>query len=170
MYDRFNGILKINSKFVERISKGFLNKIMLAFLYLPGEVSANMKAIVKKSVPCSRIVIKQITNPESKIILRKSMRLLFRNRRPLGLTPFFWAIPSSPKGPSGAHLSSSLPMSNVPGPLQTDKFGLVYGTHNVYAVDGSVLPNLPAQNSTFTIMANAHRIATEFGNKAKGKE
>ena len=167
---RFNGIFRINSKFAERISKGFLNKFLLAFLYLPGQVSANMKAIVKKSVPCSRIVIKQITNPESKIILRKSMRLLFRNRKFLGVTPFFFAIPSSPKGPSGAHLSSSLPMSNEPGPLQTDKFGLVYGTHNVYAVDGSVLPDLPAQNSTFTIMANAHRIATKFGNKAKGKE
>ena len=138
---------------------------MLAFLYLPGSISAKMEATVRKTAPRSTISIKQITNPNSKIILRKSMRNLFHNREALGLTPLFLGIPSSPKGPSGAHLSSSLPMSNDPGPLQTNKFGLVHGTSNIYAVDGSVLPNLPAQNSTFTIMANAHRIATEYGNR-----
>ena len=138
---------------------------MLSFLYLPGCYSAKMQATLRKGLPRSIISIKQNTNPNSKIILRKTMLKLFHNRAALGLTPLFFAIPSSPKGPSGAHLSSSLPMSNDPGPLQTNKFGLVHGTSNIYTVDGSVLPNLPAQNSTFTIMANAHRIATEYGNR-----
>jgi choline dehydrogenase-like flavoprotein len=56
-------------------------------------------------------------------------------------------------------------MSKNPSPLQTDIFGRVHGTSKVFAVDGSVLPSLPSQNLTFTIMANAHRIATEFGLK-----
>ena len=56
-------------------------------------------------------------------------------------------------------------MSNNPGQLGTNKNGLVHGTRNIYAVDGSILPKLPAQNSTLTIMANAHRIAMEYGKK-----
>ena len=163
IYDRFNDLIKINPKFAEGLTKNFLTKFMLAFLYLPGSSSAKMNAILKKSSPRSIISINQIKNPKSKIILRKSMLKLFNMRKALGLTPLLLTLPSSPKGPSGAHLSSSLPMSNNPGPLGTNKNGLVHGTRNIYAVDGSILPKLPAQNSTLTIMANAHRIAMEYG-------
>src|SRR5207247_7939782 len=50
-------------------------------------------------------------------------------------------------------------MSARPGPLQTDPTGVLFGTKRVHVVDGSVLPDLPAQNSTLTIMANARRVA-----------
>jgi choline dehydrogenase-like flavoprotein len=37
--------------------------------------------------------------------------------------------------------------------------GAVAGLEGVYVVDASVLPSLPAKAHTFTVMANAHRIA-----------
>jgi choline dehydrogenase-like flavoprotein len=58
-----------------------------------------------------------------------------------------------------------LTMRKYISPLQTNIFVRAHGTINVFAVDGSFLPSLPSQNLTFTIMANAHRVATEFGLK-----
>lgn len=165
IYDRFQEIIKINSKFAKKMSEKVFSKILLAFVYLPGEVSAKMKIEVGKSSSGTSIIIKQNRHPNSRSIIRKSIWHLYRNRTALGMTPLPLAFPSTPKGPSGAHLSSSLTMSKNPSPLQTDIFGRVHGTSKVFAVDGSVLPSLPSQNLTFTIMANAHRIATEFGLK-----
>ena len=165
IYSRFNDLLKIKSKFAKGLTNKIITKFVLAFLYLPGCASAKMKASVKKTTPLSVISIKQKRNPNSKIILRNSIRNLFNNRRALGLNPLFIAIPSSPEGPSGAHLSSSLPMRTNPSQLETNKFGLIHGTRKIYAVDGSSIPTLPAQNSTLTIMANAHRIAIEYGKR-----
>jgi choline dehydrogenase-like flavoprotein len=165
IYDRFQEILNINSKFTEKISENVLSKILLSFVYLPGEVSAKMKIEARKTNSVTNIIIKQNHHPKSKSIMRRAIWNLFRNRVALGMTPLPFVFPSTPKGPSGAHLSGSLPMCKNPGQLQTDIFGRIHGTSKVFAVDGSVLPSLPAQNSTYTMMANAHRIATAFASR-----
>jgi choline dehydrogenase-like flavoprotein len=56
------------------------------------------------------------------------------------------------------HYSGTLPMSTKPSKFQTDASCKLYGTQNVFIVDGSVFPILPAKNNTFTIMANAMRV------------
>lgn len=162
--DRFTGLLDWMPSYAKKMSERFLTNFIVAFLYLPGEVSAKMSASVRFGEPHSTVIINQRTSKVSKMILRKTIAHFFKNRQALGIMPLLQTIPSTPAGPSGAHLCGTLPMSKKPGPLQTDKFGRVHGTRMVYAVDGSVIPHLPAQNSTFTIMANAHRIATDFGN------
>ena len=53
-------------------------------------------------------------------------------------------------------------MKKYPKKLETSINGLLYGTNNVYITDGSTVPYLPSQNSTMTIMANAHRIASNY--------
>ena len=53
-------------------------------------------------------------------------------------------------------------MREEPGPLECDSFGRLHGARRLFVVDGAALPTLPAQNSTYTIMANAHRIGTAF--------
>ena len=52
-------------------------------------------------------------------------------------------------------------MSKEPTFLQTYTNGLLWGCKAVHIVDQSTFPSLPAQNSTYTAMANAHRIATD---------
>ena len=53
-------------------------------------------------------------------------------------------------------------MKKNPKILETSLDGLLHGTNNVYITDGTSMPFLPSQNSTMTIMANAHRVATIY--------
>jgi choline dehydrogenase-like flavoprotein len=60
---------------------------------------------------------------------------------------------------SGVHYAGTLPMKDRPEKYQTDKDGRLFDTRRVYIADGACFPALPAKNLTFTIMANAMRIA-----------
>jgi choline dehydrogenase-like flavoprotein len=61
---------------------------------------------------------------------------------------------------SSIHYAGTLPMSAAPGPYQLYPDGRLFGTRAVYVADGACFPHLPAKNLTFTIMANAMRIAS----------
>jgi choline dehydrogenase-like flavoprotein len=61
------------------------------------------------------------------------------------------------------HFGGSLPhrVARADGPLTTDRVGRLRAWSRVHFVDASVFPTVPATTFTLTIMANAHRIATE---------
>ena len=61
---------------------------------------------------------------------------------------------------SSIHYAGTLPMTRDGHALTTQSDGLLRGTRSVYVADGSVFPYLPAKGLTFTIMANANRVAT----------
>ena len=63
--------------------------------------------------------------------------------------------------PMGAsvHYSGTLPMTREKRELSVSASGQSYDFSNLYVIDGSVMPFLPAKNLTFTLMANATRIA-----------
>ncbi len=63
--------------------------------------------------------------------------------------------------PVGAsvHYAGLLPMSEKPRPWSTSKYGQSHDFENLFFVDGTTFPFLPAKNLTFTLMANAARIA-----------
>jgi len=59
------------------------------------------------------------------------------------------------------HSGGTFPMRQSPARLETDTLGQLPGLPGVHFVDASVLPNIPATTITLTVMANAHRIATQ---------
>ena len=63
--------------------------------------------------------------------------------------------------PMGAsvHYAGTLPMRAEPAPRTTAPDGRSHDFENLWLVDGSTFPFLPAKNLTFTLMANAARIA-----------
>jgi choline dehydrogenase-like flavoprotein len=63
---------------------------------------------------------------------------------------------------TSTHFAGTLPMTDRDEPLTTDRDGKLRGTRAVYVVDGSVFPALPSKGLTFTMMANANRIATKI--------
>lgn len=63
-----------------------------------------------------------------------------------------------PMGAS-AHYAGMLPMSNDKRPYTTSKYGQSHDFENLWIADGATFPFLPAKNITFTLMANAIRIA-----------
>ncbi len=64
--------------------------------------------------------------------------------------------------PMGAsvHYSGTLPMSAQRQPWAVSPECRSYDIDNLFIVDGSVIPFLPAKNLTFTLMANAVRVAS----------
>lgn len=71
-----------------------------------------------------------------------------------------WAIKRVHPGyGSSIHYAGTFPM-RASGDLTTAPDGRLSGTRGVYLVDGSSFPYLPAKGLTFTIMANANRVAT----------
>lgn len=64
--------------------------------------------------------------------------------------------------PMGAsvHYAGTLPMSSSPGSHTTDAYGRSHVFENLFLADGATFPFLPAKNITFSLMANAVRIAS----------
>lgn len=60
---------------------------------------------------------------------------------------------------SSVHYSGTLPMSADRRPWAVSPTCQSYDIENLFVVDGSVMPFLPAKNLTFTLMANAVRVA-----------
>jgi choline dehydrogenase-like flavoprotein len=144
-----------------------LNAFAVAFVYLPGEDSTLATARVGAAAPGpGRIRIDARANPESRAILARLLAYLRRLRRPLGFTPVPGLVKSTPFGFHG-HLAGTLPMRESPGPLETDAAGRLSGTARVFVVDPAAFPTLPAQNLTFTAMANALRIASRLPEHAR---
>lgn len=148
---------------IQDLAWSVLNSLALAFVYLPGEDSTRATArVVAAATGPGRVRIAASPNPESRAILARLLAHLRRLRRPLG----FWPVPGLVKGtPFGfhGHLAGTLPMRTSPGPLETDASGRLSGTTRVFVVDPAAFPTLPAQNLTFTAMANAMRIAASLG-------
>ncbi len=65
--------------------------------------------------------------------------------------------------PMGAsvHYAGAIPMSADRKPLTCSPHGQSHDFENLYFADGTSFPALPAKNLTFTLMANATRIAEE---------
>jgi choline dehydrogenase-like flavoprotein len=66
--------------------------------------------------------------------------------------------------PMGAsvHYAGTLPMSQSHSPATSTPLGASRDIRNLYFADGTTFPDLPAKNLTFTLMANATRIADEL--------
>jgi choline dehydrogenase-like flavoprotein len=65
--------------------------------------------------------------------------------------------------PMGAsvHYAGTLPMTREGGQYSCTEFGASRDVAGLYFADGTTFPSLPAKNLTFTLMANAARIAEE---------
>lgn len=83
--------------------------------------------------------------------VRRALRLLGAHA-PRGQTTVL------PRG-SSVHYAGTIPMSATDGEHTCRADGSVRGLENLVIADGAGFPSLPAKNLTFTLMANAVRIA-----------
>jgi choline dehydrogenase-like flavoprotein len=102
----------------------------------------------------------RITGESSPSRVRRIARRLATSAHLLGMTPIPGLLQAGTPG-KGNHVGGSFPMRREPGALESDVLGRPAGLEKIHLVDGSVLPSIPASTVTFSIMANAHRIATE---------
>jgi choline dehydrogenase-like flavoprotein len=99
-------------------------------------------------------------------MLRTVMARVARGARMLDLWPLIPALRLA-EGAKSYHIGSSFPHAARSGARPTsDLLGRVAPWARIHLVDASVFPEVPATTFAFTIMANAHRIATQAASAA----
>jgi choline dehydrogenase-like flavoprotein len=93
-------------------------------------------------------------------MLRSLLSSLMKVAPTLDLWPVLPMTSVSPAAKS-YHFGGSFPHGEERVGLGTDRLGRLDRWDNVHLVDAAVFPSVPATTFTLTVMANAHRIATE---------
>jgi choline dehydrogenase-like flavoprotein len=114
----------------------------------------------------TRLRIQYAPEPGEPERVRHAMRTLRRMLRRMGcFAPPFMTRPR-PMGAS-VHYAGLVPMSEDGGPWTATPEGRCRAFENVWLADGIGFPSLPAKNLTFTLMANATRIADHLGEQLR---
>jgi len=108
----------------------------------------------------TKLAINYLPEPSQHQMILNAVKRLRGALRELGSIVIPGTVLIRPIGAS-VHYTGTLPMSEKSGPLSTSKYCQSYDFENLYLVDGSTIPFLPAKNITLTLMANALRIAEE---------
>jgi choline dehydrogenase-like flavoprotein len=140
--------------------KQFLGRLMIAQGFIHSCHSGEIQLTLKKR---SDGVVTLLANPKRDMhtfwtVLKTGLKLL-SNTLATRTVPLLPGL-QYPKPGSGYHSGGTFPMSNNPGPLESDILGSLPSLPGVHVVDASVFPSIAATTITMTAMANAHRIAT----------
>ena len=92
-------------------------------------------------------------------MLGRVIQRISRNRSRLRAAPLGFLRQKASPG-RGYHSGGTFPMRASPSALESDVLGRPRGLERVHVVDSSVFPSIPATTITFSVMANAHRIAS----------
>ncbi len=90
----------------------------------------------------------------------RAARAVAARSRDFGFLPLLPMLRAGVPG-EGNHVGGIFPMRAAPGDQETDRLGRLKSLPGVHLVDSSVLPSLASTTFTYTVMANAHRIAAE---------
>jgi choline dehydrogenase-like flavoprotein len=106
----------------------------------------------------TELVIDYADDPAEPAIVADATRRTRRALRALGCVVPPGMTRVLPKGAS-VHYAGTLAMSRTPRPLHAAPSGRSWDFPNLWLADGATFPFLPAKNLTFTLMANAVRMA-----------
>jgi hypothetical protein len=140
-----------------------LGRVSILQGFLPSKYSGSLELRLENGGDISRnnrLVVYGCNNPTSKKIARKIVNRLAKVSLLLGSVPIVPFISLGQPGQS-YHTGGSFPMKQNPGDLECDVLGRLGGFKRLHIVDGSVLPTIAGSPFAFTVMANAHRIASE---------
>ncbi len=94
----------------------------------------------------------------ARAVVRRAALALTARMRDHGFLPLLPLLRAGAPG-EGNHVGGTFPMRARPAETETDALGRLAALPGVHLVDSSVLPSLSATTFTYTVMANAHRIA-----------
>lgn len=164
VFDQFSFIIHRLPRLIQKKVLDILYNTFIMFGYFHSNHSRTITAriIPSKGGGVASLEMKSLVNPKRKVMLKRWIKELKKHRRALDLYPMKMGLRITQPGFSG-HLAGSIPMRKLPSMWhETDRSGRLFGTQSVYIVDQSSFPSLPAQNVTYTAMANAHRVAKDF--------
>ncbi|HLP21884.1 MAG TPA: GMC oxidoreductase [Chitinophagales bacterium] len=110
------------------------------------------------SITGDKLFVEYILSKEEEQTVTSNEKDFFRTFRSLGLLPVSKVYPGHG---SSIHYAGTLPVSGAEDKFTTAENGRLHETKNVFVADGSCFKFLPAKGISFTLMANAERVANE---------
>lgn len=155
--------LRLSPRLVERLAQPLLSRLLFCQGYLHSDRSRAIQAELRGSDPNAPLELSPVGSADA--VERRVVAMLGRLRaiaRPLQAVPLRPLLQVWEPG-RGIHVGGSFPMSADPTGLESDLLGRPAGLRRVHVVDSSVFPTVPPTTITYTVMANAQRIAAGFG-------
>ncbi len=154
----------LKAKFARTVTTSMLRRLSVGLGYLPSWESPRLHIVAQPAgdTRLPTLTISGENGPRIPPMLRTVIRRLLRAAPSLDLWPVLPKLAVSAAGKS-YHYGGSFPHADGEqrAMLETDRQGRLRAWENVHLVDASVFPTVAATTFTLTIMANAHRIATE---------
>jgi choline dehydrogenase-like flavoprotein len=160
--DLFAARLPLSRPAALQLAHALAPALLIANCYLVGHFSQNVMRVHAQEAE-HKMTIEGMSSSETQRTLRGAVSALKKQMRKLGALSVPGTTSLLPPG-GDAHYASTLPMGGA-GPLATSNIGELKDVPNIFIVDGSVLPHLPATHPTLTIMANADRIGAEIARR-----
>ena len=141
-----------------------LRRVSVGLGYVPGWASPRVKLVARRaSGGNDQLPALEIDREPSDgwpPMLRRLVGAMLRVAPALDLWPVVPMIAVSAAAKS-YHFGASFPHERARTATTTDRTGRLAAWDHIHLVDASVFPQVPATTFTLTIMANAHRIASE---------
>jgi choline dehydrogenase-like flavoprotein len=146
--------LPFGSLIPNSVLRFFLKRMMVAIGYLDGADSPSIHMrLLEDGSTLNGLAPNSKGYKERNQVIRLSVKRLSRYIRKSGLLPIAFLTQIALPG-EGVHFGSWLPMGE-----KSDLLGRPIGSKRIHVVDSSVLPTIAPGPITFTVMANAMRIA-----------
>jgi len=161
-----NGLPSVlRTRSAEWLQVKLLRRLTVAFGYLPSWNSPRLRIHIgsQREQPClpDFHISSESPPPGQSQMLRAILLRLVQSARILDLYPVIPMLQLSAAGKS-YHWGGSFPhMTGRPTILSSDSLGRVGSWKRIHLVDAAVFPAVPAMTYGLTVMANAHRIASE---------
>ena len=155
----------LRTRSVEWLQVQLLRRLTVAFGYLPSWNSSRLRIHIGSrpnhpELPDLHVSSEVPPSGQSQMLRAVSLRLA-QSARMLDLYPLIPMLRLSAAGKS-YHWGGSFPhTTDRPIILSSDRLGRVGSWERTHLVDASVFPTVPAMTFGLTVMANAHRIASE---------
>lgn len=139
-----------------------LSRLLILQGYLHSDLSPSMKVTLLRGDAHGKRELRiegEERSTATTLALKRVTRTLWKIRRSLRAVPASPMLHVPPPG-RGFHSGGTFPMSSNPSGFQSDVLGRPIGFQRLHVVDSTCLPSIPATTITFSVMANAHRIAS----------
>jgi choline dehydrogenase-like flavoprotein len=156
MRKRFGPFANLFTPLIRQLSQ----RLIVAQGFLHSDYSSQIELSLITEESGQYLRMEERINAKTKDAISRIQKKLGKLSREAGVLPL---TRFGRKGIAGSsfHCGSTFPMRDRPTGLESDTLGRPAGLQRVFVVDASVLPSIPATTITLSVMANAHRIATE---------
>jgi len=152
---RFGPFAGIAKPLAELLSR----RLIVAQTFLHSDSSPSIGMRLEGSAGQEHFAFRAQPNERTAVVVRAATNRLARAARLAGLLALTPLARLNPLG-SSFHCGGTFPMRRDPKKSETDILGRPSGLHRTHLIDASVFPTIPASTITFSVMANAHRIAS----------